>query len=205
MILTRFFVFIHVPRTAGTFVRQVFQRAAPDHWETQILEGHPSVREIPESRKSLPRIAVVRNPFDWYVSWYQYMRQIGGNPIFDAASARGTGDFRSTILSLLSLPVRSFFPEDEGQVLSFSWYLGYLLDRDFDAVQMVRFEQLRAQLTGAFGSVTSLPEKLASELACAPPANTSDRGAYSHYYDCELRSAVERADRFLLERFLYSF
>jgi hypothetical protein len=158
MILTTRFVFIHIPRTGGTFVRQLFFQAAPPEWQTRILEGHPGACDIPAELRHLPRIAVVRNPFDWYVSWFHYMLQIGGNPIFDAVAPSGEEpDFRRSIQKLLELPVTRFFPvPEEGRRLSFSWYFHHLLGGDLEAVSIARFENLREELVRVFASAGAL-------------------------------------------------
>lgn len=207
MILTTRFVFIHVPRTGGTFVRQLFLEAAPPEWHSRILEGHPGACDIPAELHHLPRIAVVRNPFDWYVSWFHYMLQIGGNPIFEAvAPSAGDPDFKRCIRDLLELPVTRFFPvPEEGRCLSFSWYFHHLLGEDLEAVRIARFENLRQELARVFASVVALPEPFARRIAEAPPANPSHRERYRSYYDADLVRAVEHADRPLLDRFGYRF
>lgn len=210
MILTTRFVFLHIPRTGGTFVRKLFLEAAPDDWRAEIREGHPSAREIPEGMRHLPRIAVVRNPFDWYVSWYHFMVQIGGNPLYAAASAQGRRGFSDTIRAFLELPVGDFFSLPAGHsepmpAISLSWYLGYLLDGRGDGVDMVRFESLRTELVRAFSAATPLPEQFRRCLEEAAPANVSERGDYRAYYDPDLRRRVETADAPILERFGYSF
>ncbi len=208
MILTTRFVFIHIPRTGGTFVRQLFLQSAPVDWQTRILEGHPGVNEIPPEFRQLPRIAVVRNPFDWYVSWFHYMLQIGGNPIFDAAaSPAAPPDFRRTIANLLELPVGRFFPDvsDRCRRISFSWYFSYLLGGDLESVRFARFENLREELAKAFASAAELPAAFRRTIADAPPVNLSQRDRYRSYYDAELVRAVEESDRLLLEGFAYEF
>lgn len=208
MILTRHFVFVHVPRTGGTFVRQLFLRAAPADWEVEILEGHPTVRDIPPEKRSLPRLAVVRNPFDWYVSWFHYMLQIGGNPLYAEASEGGRKDFKGTLLSLFQLPARRFFPlDDTGSEpsVSFSWYLRFLLDGDLGPVFLARFEELREELARGFGALVSLPDAFRCELSTAAPANVSARGSYRTYYDRELVEAVGQNDGWLIDSFGYRF
>jgi hypothetical protein len=47
---------------------------------------------------------MIRNPWDWYVSWYAFNRKIGmGNPLFRVISDGGMSDFKSTITNLINL------------------------------------------------------------------------------------------------------
>jgi hypothetical protein len=206
MILTNRFVFIHVPRTGGTFVRRLFLHSAPSSWGAQILEGHPTVRDIPPPFDQLPRIAVVRNPFDWYVSWYHYMVQIGGNPVFEDASAGGKLGFRQTILALLKLQPIHYFPSNSGNGpgdrLCFTWYFHFLLGR-LDQVRILRFETLRRDLESALSETVSLTEEFRAALRSDARANVSEHGDFRDYYDRELRLEIENCDAELLDHFSY--
>src|SRR3546814_16797562 len=52
----------------------------------------------------LPVVGVVRNPWDWYVSWYAFNRKLGmRNPLFIVVSDGGKADFKSTIRNLVNL------------------------------------------------------------------------------------------------------
>lgn len=65
------FVFLHTPRTAGTFLAKVFA----DELGTPVAsyERHPGWEAVPPWAKDLPVLVFVRNPWDWYVSWYHYL------------------------------------------------------------------------------------------------------------------------------------
>lgn len=87
MILTRKFVFIHLPKTGGTFVsdalKRVVQRPRKGNflerlgrrWKDPVLLDtlkHGTVREIPERWRGLPVVSVMRNPYDRLVSMYNF-------------------------------------------------------------------------------------------------------------------------------------
>ena len=82
MILTPRFVFIHQPKTGGTFVTRVLYRLLGDPLDptdpsAPIAEinqpnQHGSCREIPASHRGIPILATVRNPFERYVSQYEF-------------------------------------------------------------------------------------------------------------------------------------
>ncbi len=87
MILTDRFVFLHQPKTGGTFVTSVLERLMkpprPRTWIGRTLRKvrgrtwrdtakHGTADEIPPSHRGLPIVATVRNPFDRYVSQYEF-------------------------------------------------------------------------------------------------------------------------------------
>jgi hypothetical protein len=87
MILTDRFVYIHLPKTGGTFVTAVLERLMkpprPRNWPERVLRRlrrrrwrdtnkHGTCAEIPASHRGLPVFACVRNPFDRCVSQYEF-------------------------------------------------------------------------------------------------------------------------------------
>lgn len=104
MIITDNFVFIHFPKTGGTFVtkvmRKIHNRKDPDWWVNRLynkwlggghkvnykeVNKHGSCREIPNSHESKLIFSAIRDPFEWYVSeyffgwWKRYPEQYGVN------------------------------------------------------------------------------------------------------------------------------
>ena len=85
MILTPSFVFLHHPKAGGTFVTRVLERLLrPRNPVGRILgriggeaafldvNKHGTWREIPVSHRHLPVVTTVRNPYDRYVSEFEY-------------------------------------------------------------------------------------------------------------------------------------
>jgi hypothetical protein len=75
MLVTDDFVFLHVPKTGGTFIQTVLRAHLPvvDHG----LDLHASHANLAEPWRDLPGFYVVRNPWDWYVSWYHWTLERG--------------------------------------------------------------------------------------------------------------------------------
>ena len=98
MVVTKDFVFIHMPKTGGTFVTEMLRkvylgyRYRPDesitlkgkclHLRDRVLRKlslspwvdtnrHGHCNDIPSQYKSLPILGCIRNPFDWYASLYE--------------------------------------------------------------------------------------------------------------------------------------
>src|ERR671925_190022 len=74
MFITRQFVFLHVPKTGGAFIRGVCEDHLPEGSIVELdkWEPHGSYDEIPSEFDQLPRLSFARNPWDWYVSWYHH-------------------------------------------------------------------------------------------------------------------------------------
>ena len=75
MLLTDDFVYIHMPKTAGTFVTQVLTRV---YGEDRVINTddagtkHGTCRDIPASHRHLPILSTRRNPYERYVSQYRF-------------------------------------------------------------------------------------------------------------------------------------
>jgi hypothetical protein len=101
MIATREFLFIHLHKTGGQFVNRLLLEHLPG---ARSLGYHLPRSEAPEDLKALPAFAFMRNPWDWYVSWYAFNAANPiRNPIFRCVSEEGRADFNATITNLLHL------------------------------------------------------------------------------------------------------
>ncbi len=95
MLVTPNFVFIHIPKTAGRFCRQRIVENVPVLYRGGL---HGPIQRLPDAFKQLPIIAFVRNPWDWYVSWYYHMQDFDGfNPLYANAVNAGKDDFCSVM------------------------------------------------------------------------------------------------------------
>jgi hypothetical protein len=91
MVITDKFVFVHQPKTGGTFVRQVLDSVA----RAEVTQGplgrlrragllprrfhyldtadyHDTCHEIPPEHRQKRIVSAIRDPFDFYVSFYHY-------------------------------------------------------------------------------------------------------------------------------------
>jgi hypothetical protein len=101
MIATRQFLFVHMHKTGGQFVNQLLLQHYPD---ARAIGYHLPRSEAPAGLKSLPALAFIRNPWDWYVSWYAFNLAVPlRNPIFRAVAEAGKADFKTAIHTLLHL------------------------------------------------------------------------------------------------------
>lgn len=71
MLITPDFVFIHMPKTGGTFITEML-RLVYGARAVETGRKHATCDEIPMSERGKPILSVIRSPFDRYVSQYHY-------------------------------------------------------------------------------------------------------------------------------------
>jgi len=97
MLLTNQFVYVHMPKTGGTFVTEILSRVHARRGRPRMLPTrawrllqrlgvgqsrygplidqepkHGTCRDIPQEQRSKAILSSMRNPFDWYVSQYEF-------------------------------------------------------------------------------------------------------------------------------------
>ena len=103
MFITKSFVFIHLHKSGGTFVNRFLQRFFPDG---QRMNWHLPRAFLPRELRALPVLGVVRNPWDYYVSWFTFqstMRPQQQNALYRVVSDDGKLAFSPTIANLVQL------------------------------------------------------------------------------------------------------
>jgi hypothetical protein len=221
VLITKYFIFAHVPKTGGTFLRNVCAHQLPADW---ILSDdrevpHLTVRKIPEEHAGLPIFGVVRNPWDWYVSWYHFTvqnfhtlseRQKGTwAPIF----GEGGTTFREAVTAACTgkpLP-----GQDPGWIrrlgvrkhdLYTAWHIRTLGDPPpQNPLEIGRFENLRVDFL-KFLERQQIPvgDHFVSSISNALPQVDSKHEEFRSYYDPELRELV-RSKNLLVDEFGYTF
>jgi hypothetical protein len=86
IILSTRFVFLHLPKTGGTFASKALARVLrPRNWPERLwqrcfgeqylfVHQHGTRADIPEAYRHLPVVGIVRNPYDRYVSEFHFGR-----------------------------------------------------------------------------------------------------------------------------------
>ena len=184
------FIFFAVPKTATHAVRELLRmHMGSRDWEQQalygkqalpipalakLIHGHISVREIKPHLdlavwQSYIKFGFVRNPYDRFISVCFFLNrnneQFAGQPLSWMKAALGRDQFRQRIL------VRPQYQQ--------------LVDHNGDIAldYVARYESID-------DSVAELSELLNLPLSALPTKNTSEHGAYTAYYDDELREMV---------------
>ena len=211
MLITRDFVFVHVPKTGGDFIRKVCARHLPaDRIVTTGIAKNGADTEIPAEYRHLPRFALVRNPWDWHVSWYHYLVGAGrpeahrervrqANPIFAALSDDFTAGFTTTI-------GRLYDPEPRLDLLSLHLRSQVGASLAEGRITVGRFETLREDFL-AFLQTAGVPlsDEFRADLLHRPPVNRSSRGPFKAYYDERTLDLVARLAADPIARYGYTF
>jgi len=101
MIITERFVFVHMHKTGGQSLNAIIQRTIPSY---QFIGYHYPHSEIPTCSINLPIVGIVRNPWDWYISWYAFNSgPTARSPLFAIVSDSGKADLKTTITNLVNL------------------------------------------------------------------------------------------------------
>lgn len=203
-------IFIHIPKSGGTSVHQYmkaktggerwdfFGRRFGERTDIEALQLRSPVTQRPlvqaqhmtaahvkgivgdEVWNSYFKFAVVRNPWDKIVSYYEYGRQTGGR----GGTANAT--FKEWFYESNPFPKTLPYLQTEPGKIGMDY--------------VIRFEQLVEGLSAVCERL-GIPFE-ASEL---PHAKKTDRKHYTEYYDDEMRKLVRRRLREDIEFFDYKF
>jgi len=234
MLVTDRFVFLHLPRSGGTFVSAVIRKFFPS---AQEIGYHLPRVLLPREYKHLPVLGTVRNPWEFYASWYHHQySNITYSPIknvlFCCISKNRELDFVETIRNALSLGLSDdalnsliqVLPEDfdyqkrnipnltkdvmrkirDTGVGLYTFRFDQLFGQA-DDVFFCRVESLRSDLMAFFERIGAASDALRQYLLSLDKKNASEHLHYSTYYTPELAELVSIRDRPLIERFGYVF
>jgi hypothetical protein len=220
MLIASELVFVHVPRTAGVFIRGVLRDHLALDANAPRLSTHAAYDELPAQFRDRPGFCVVRNPWDWYVSWYHHVINRGprlagldpGDPKrtnWEKLFAGGRSNFKETVVSACEGRLEHPFAKSARQRDSdvYSEYVRILAGRAIKQgrIEAGRFEELIPFLVGYLDRRGLLTEALREAVEHSPPANTTKHGPYRDYYDRDLRDLVAHKARWLIARFGYAF
>lgn len=161
--MTEDFVLVHVPKTGGTFLNELIRR----HCEVLYERTHAPYSELPADYQGLPAVAFVRNPFEWYVSWFEHYQHFGPDTPDDWAFNRfevEKGSFRRSLHACFQWPV--------------DYYSASFLKMT-QGCDVRRFETLREDFVDFLGG--SHP-KLSEAVLRAPATNIGKHAPYRSYY-----------------------
>lgn len=196
------FIFIHHYKVAGSSISNVLARYEPHYWTRAILRKVGVTKYYPtlanfyqhasalEVRELVPEIvfdsyykfSFVRNPWDWQVSLYSYMRQ-----------------------------VKAHFQHDLVKNLTFDEYIDWRIHRDL-VLQSERIADGQGNIlmdfVGRFENLeadfSEISEKLGIEMRL-PHKNRSNHSSYQKYYTDKSAQLVKEAFEEDIALFNYEF
>ncbi len=230
MLVTDKFVFVHLPRTGGTFVSEVIRKFFPSARE---IGRHLPRELLPREYSHLPVLGTVRNPWEFYVSWYHHVwSRYAASILVSWISENGRLGFIDSIRNLLNLGVNDkrldvlieMLPEDvdyarrhfpnmtkdemrrvRGTGVGYYTFRFNYIFGNADEVFFCRLETLRQDLVAFFERIGAATDELRDYVLRLDKKNISEHRHYSTYYTPELAELVSIRDRQLTERFGYIF
>ena len=231
MIATRYFTFIHLHKSGGSFVNECLLRFFPD---ARRIGYHLPASLLPENLRALPVLGFVRSPWSYYVSWYAFQSQRPRpNALFRIVSDDRTLDFKGSVRNLLELGSDSprldrllaQLPGRYGEAgfglnlpafalapirASGRGFYSFLFHHMYTAAGIDpvvgRCETLRADLLEFLQAhAGGVGAELRDFVQTAPPRNASSHGEWRDYYDAALAGLVAERDASVIERFGYRF
>lgn len=196
------FVFLQMPKTASTFIAGALKQ------ELELSKVNPYKHadwaKIPPEASELPVLTYVRNPWDWYVSWYHFNEMRGGTPngYWRMLSENGTLGFKPTVERACTLSMKIM-----GGDLLTTRFRNLVGDGALSSrLTFGRFESLVDHLEDFLDAVgVDLPDGAVGRIRSAAPVNSSGHGHYRDYYDEQLRDLVAACCGPLIDRFDYRF
>ena len=230
MIVTDKFVFLHLPRSGGTFVSDVIKKFFP---AAQEVGYHLPRAVLPSEFSRLPVLGTVRNPWAFYPSWYYH--HCSDNrylPLFCRLSDNRKLDFVETIRNALNLGVTDEKLDlvIEGLAENFDYTKKHISNLTKDAMRQMRgtgvglytfrfnqmfgqaddvhfcrVESLRSDLISFFETIGVANDSVCSYILGLEKKNISEHLHYSTYYTRDLADLVSLRDRPIIDRFGYVF
>jgi hypothetical protein len=229
MIVTNRFVFLHLHKSGGSFVNECLLRFVP---QARSIGYHLPRLLIPAAEAHLPVLGFVRNPWSYYVSWYNFQAQRPApNAMFKILSDNGRLKFDATVRNMLqlgteglhldaiiaalpgaygrsglNLPKFALAPIRKSGLGFYSFLYKYLYGEFNAQLTVERAEELRAKLLEYLQKVGHRVTHAANDfITDATARNTSAHDPYAHYYDDRLRDLVAEKDQLIIARHDYHF
>ena len=230
MIVTDKFVFVHFPRTGGTFMTDVIRRFFPSARE---IGYHLPRSLLPNKYSQLPIVGAVRNPWEFYVSWYYHVwPRDAATPLHSWLSENGKQRFDGVTRNALNLGSDSTrlealiekMPDEvdyhrrhipnitkeslrkiRGTGVGFYTFRFNQLFGNADEVFFCRLETLRQDLISFFQRIGVATDELRDYVFRLDKKNAAPHRHYSTYYTSDLAELVLMRDRPIIERFGYVF
>ena len=190
-------IFIAIPKCASTSIHHYlinvlekdsnkvksYKNMCKDRTKIQKHSTAEEVSSIIENYSKYSSIAVIRNPFDWYVSWYTYRK-------------RDNSNYQTSEMTFKEYLEKQ--PMNE--------MISFISDKNDNIIvdHIIRFEEdLEEQLKNILSDIVSFPIEIK-----IPKINVSKKRVhkdYRQYYDDETREIVEKLQSKTLEKFGYKF
>jgi len=214
------FVFVHVPRTGGSFISGILSEHLELDAAAERFPTHASYDELPDEFRDRSGFCLVRNPWDWYVSWYHHSMRRGPElanwdpddpkaEIWRTAFSTGQTSFKETVTKVcegrLEHPFARTARRRDIDLYSEFVRRQVVAGIKQGSLEAGRFEELTPFLVDFLDRRGLLSDALREAIEQSPPTNAVEHRPYPGYYDQELRELVAHKARSLIKWFGYEF
>lgn len=190
MIITNGVGYVHIQKTAGTSIRQAMMKSGPTFYIGQVRQPREDVSSrgnrynahfnpsiIKPILSNLFMFTCVRNPWDRLVSWY--------------SAANDPRTFEEFVRQLYGIDKQDNLCAKPNSPVQGNFFKSIKYDL------VLTFEELDVQWS-------LIQEKIGSDEKLRQ-LNQSNHRIYRDYYTPELRSIVANKEKYVIERFGYTF
>jgi len=195
-------LFLHIPKTAGTFLSGFFASCAGVY-----IQGHAPLSEVGNLEDYFV-FAFIRNPWDWYVSRFAfYLKLLVDPPFFVPGMTgndfmRGKPSFKEHLLEGVKYDIDNFWLSQKFKMMCFK-------DGAYSVDYMGHFEDIEGSVSHIIESCDLKPlisfENFCKRKDLKSRRNSTEHAHYSEYYDDELIELVTEKDKEIIEKFSYSY
>lgn len=200
MIICGDFIFIHLQKCAGTTVREFLFKAFSNC--RRYSSEHSGVRDIPRGHRGKLVVGTVRNPWDWYLSWWSGRRKAPGGNFKNLFKC----DFKEFLRRCFFTEERTLHDIEFHRVrqqdigpYTYRFNKCYKWTEFKPNLHIIKTENLREGLIDKL----SLSKKQIEIFDSMERLNSSKHGGYMDYYDKEMAGWVEEKDQKILRRHNY--
>lgn len=225
MIISPDFICIHLQKCGGSFLREFLTKNIPNARYNGIV--HDRACDIPKEHENKPILGLIRNPWDWYVSWYA-ATQSNPKGLFWGLHTKGKKTTFHEFISKLFSIRQTIHNIDFGLIhqLGIGLYTYYyiksycrnpnvvfrnLITKPLDGsmvfeIEICRTENLRSDLMNFLATThIGITESQANILLTMPKVNISLRNRYQDYYNEQLMQLIRKKDKYIVDQFGYEF
>jgi len=186
------FVFVHIPKCGGRSIKKVFDLKLHDHYGLSEL-GFKSTDYCPELvAEDLFKFAFVRNPWDRFVSAYEYLKR-GGIPFYDR---------------LKTLVIKKEYPEFKDFLLAkevWQQWVFFYPQLEFITVN----GSIKTDFVGRFENFQNDFDLICDQIDYSkvklPHVNKTKHAHYTEYYDDQSIKIIARSFEEDIDTFKYRF
>lgn len=214
MIYHKKFLFIHLMKTSGTWMRRACELLPGTEY---VYPHHRPLSDVPAlTVKERQVFTIVRNPWDWYVSMYCHWHSNVSKRIHEFAvpyrclgpKARDT--FERYQGSFEKMVRRGAFAPSQYMRPSMSEHIRVMTERADNLDNKIQWLKFEASPLGNFRSMCSasgitLRPDIVQAVSKFGKVNSHEHAHYRDWYSDELQEIVAEREAWAIERFGYEF